>query len=59
MRRLFTRFLLPALLFAAGIYFLLVAPGSRTVLAYFMSAMFLGMGIAATQRAWGNDDEQR
>ncbi|MEX2542374.1 MAG: hypothetical protein WD314_11225 [Trueperaceae bacterium] len=52
MIRLFARFLLPALLFAAGLFFLLQATGARPFLSYFLAAVFLGMGIASVQHAW-------
>ena len=54
MRRIIARFVLPALLFSVGIWFLLNATGPRPFLSYLMSALFLGMGIAALQNAWGS-----
>ena len=56
MRRLFSRFILPALLLGAGVYFLLQATGERPFLSYFLSALFLGMGIAAVQHGWSRKD---
>lgn len=56
MIRLLVRSLLPALFFAAGVFFLLQATGPRPFLSYFLAAVLMGMGIGAAQWAWKGPD---
>ena len=59
MKKILSRYVLPAALFGAGIYLLTLAPVSRPFLAYFFSAMFLGMGLASAQWAWSGDKNDK
>lgn len=59
MKSILNRFVLPAALFGFGVYLLTLAPVSRPFLAYFFSALFLGMGLAAAQRAWSGDQDDK
>src|SRR5690625_4493061 len=58
-KKILSRYVLPAALFGAGIYLLTLAPVSRPFLAYFFSAMFLGMGLASAQWAWSGDKNDK
>lgn len=58
MKRLILGFLLPALFFATGLFFLLQATDTRTFLSYFLAAVFFGMGIASAQHGWKGRDRE-
>lgn len=58
--KVLARLLLPVALLAAAVHFFLRAPGAGNVfLAYFVSAMFVGMALAAAQRAWQAGRDKR